>query len=148
MSTKKAKKAKKVSKSAAKKKAVVDTTIKVEPIKVEKKAVAKKVVAKKVEKENVVNNNSYVVIDYPVENDIISSGSVYVLKIGASNDFNAYVEVSFNDGEWNLCRFASGYWWYDWSFFQAGKYTVKARIVSAGDGKVIKMSDTRKFKVN
>ena len=93
-----------------------------------------------------VNNNSYVLIDYPVENDIIN-GSAYVLRIGTSNDFNAYVEVSFNDGEWNLCRFASGYWWYDWVYFQPGHFTVRARIVSASDGRVIKISDIRHFRV-
>jgi hypothetical protein len=130
----------------AKKKEVVEKKVKAAPakinsIKVEQKA---ECCAKKQEVNN--NNNSYILVDYPVENDIIN-GSAYVLRIGASHDFNAYVEVSFNNGEWNLCRFASGYWWYDWSYFQPGKFTLRARIVSAGDGKVIKMSDVRHFKV-
>lgn len=112
-----------------------------------KKVVAKALPAKKVcceaKTEIVENNKSYVVIDYPVENDIIS-GNAYVLRIGASAD--GYVEVSFNNGEWQLCRFASGYWWYDWTYFKSGNYTIKVRIVDA-NGKVVKVSDVRKCKV-
>lgn len=131
-------------KVGTKKKEVVEKDVKTNPIKFEAVKVEQKVecCAKKQE----VNCNSYILVDYPVENDIIN-GSAYVLRIGASHDFNAYVEVSFNNGEWNLCRFASGYWWYDWAYFKPGEFTVRARIVSAGDGRVIKMSDVRHFKV-
>jgi len=150
------KKVKKVAKNAvkscakkkvcAKKKETVEKIIKVEPIKVEKK-IEKKVECCAKKQEEAINNNSYVLVDYPVENDVIK-GNAYVLRIASSNDFNAYVEVSFNNGEWNLCRYASGYWWYDWAFFKPGQFTLRARIVSASDGKVIKMSDIRKFKVD
>jgi hypothetical protein len=43
-----------------------------------------------------------------------SQAAEYVLRIGASLD--GYVEISFNDAEWEPCRFASGYWWFDWKY--------------------------------
>ncbi len=104
-------------------------------------AVKQDVIGKK--QEEFVNNNSYVLVDYPVENDVVS-GNSYVLRIGAS--FDGYVEVSFNDSEWQPCRFASGYWWYDWSDFKPGDTKIVARLVD-NDGKILKVSDIRKCKV-
>lgn len=146
MATKKVKKAVKtesvVKKPVAKKKVVA-----------KKKTVAKKAPVKKAccppekelveNKESVENNRSYVIVDYPIENEIID-GSNYVLRIGASTD--GYVEVSFNSGEWLPCRFASGYWWFDWNCFKSGNVTIEARIVSS-DGKIVKSSIIRKCKI-
>ena len=92
---------------------------------------------------NTANPNSYIVIDYPFESEIIA-GSDYVIKIGASKD--GYVEISFNDSEWKPCRFASGYWWFDWKYFQPGKFKIVARLLNS-ENKVIKISDTRNCKV-
>lgn len=92
---------------------------------------------------NTANPQAYVVIDYPYESEMIS-GSEYVIKIGASKD--GYVEISFNDSEWKPCRFASGYWWFDWKYFQPGKFKIVARLLNS-DNKVIKISDTRVCKV-
>lgn len=130
-----------------------------------KKSVAKKTIAKKVTKcapksvaKKVINNaqvetkikveenksNSYIVIDYPVEKETIF-GNVYVIRIGAS--FDGFVEISFNNGEWQPCRFASGYWWFDWMYFKSGDYKISARLVGK-DGKVIKVSGVRNCKVS
>ncbi|MBR3653838.1 MAG: hypothetical protein IKN62_00180 [Elusimicrobia bacterium] len=114
-----------------------------------KKSVSKAVSTKKVNssaksKELEAKKNSYVIVDYPVENETIA-GNNYVLRIGASTD--GYVEVSFNSGEWLPCRFASGYWWFDWNYFKSGNVTIAARIVGS-DGKVVKLSDIRKCKVS
>ncbi|MDR2436629.1 MAG: hypothetical protein LBD17_00945 [Endomicrobium sp.] len=116
----------------------------------------KKIVAKKsIKKKNVkaiskkgdwvdkVFSDSYVVIDYPNEKEIIS-GIHYALRIGASSD--GYAEISFNDGEWLPCRFSGGYWWFDWMDFIPGHYSVSARLVSHG-GDVIVESSKRKCKV-
>lgn len=112
-----------------------------------KKTVAKEAPVKKAccpsENELVENNKSYVIVDYPIENEIIG-GNNYVLRIGASTD--GYVEVSFNSGEWLPCRFASGYWWFDWNYFKSGNVTIEARIVSS-DGKIVKSSIIRKCKI-
>ncbi len=143
MATKKAvKKVVSAEKKVVKKKAVA--------AKGTKKACSKKncvkqqnVIGKKQE-EFVNNSNSYVLVDYPVENETVY-GDNYVLRIGAS--FDGYVEVSFNDSEWQPCRFASGYWWYDWSYFKPGNMKIVARLVG-NDGKILKISDIRKCKVS
>ena len=144
MAIKKAVKSKEV---AVKKVAVKSVSKKAK--KVVKKEKAKKVVDnKKTLKDEIIaintaNPKAYVVIDYPYDNEIVS-GLEYVVKIGASKD--GYVEISFNDSEWKPCRFASGYWWFDWKYFQPGKYKIVARLVSS-ENKVIKISDTRVCKV-
>lgn len=109
-----------------------------------KKTSVSKAASIKKDKELEAKNNSYVIVDYPVENETIA-GNNYVLRIGASTD--GYVEVSFNSGEWLPCRFASGYWWFDWNYFKSGNVTIAARIVGS-DGKVVKLSDIRKCKVS
>ena len=109
-----------------------------------KAASTKKVNSSAKSKDLEAKKNSYVIVDYPVENETIA-GNNYVLRIGASPD--GYVEVSFNSGEWLPCRFASGYWWFDWNYFKSGNVTIAARIVGS-DGKVVKLSDIRKCKVS
>lgn len=94
-------------------------------------------------KETVANSNSYVLIDHPCEKENITS-SEYVIRIGASMD--GYVEISFNDAEWEPCRFASGYWWFDWKYYKPGNVKISARLVS-NEGQILKLSDVRKCKV-
>ncbi len=112
---------------------------------VKKTCVKKPAVA--VEKEVLNNNNNsnaYVIIDHPCENEVIG-GDNYVIRIGAS--FDGYVEISFNGGEWQPCRFASGYWWFDWMYYKSGDCKISARLVG-NDGNVLKISDIRKCKVS
>ncbi|MFA7074573.1 MAG: hypothetical protein WC234_05245 [Endomicrobiaceae bacterium] len=112
-----------------------------------KKACVKKTVTVAAKKEIAINNNdlnAYVIIDHPCEHEVIS-GSDYVIRIGAS--FDGYVEISFNGGEWQPCRFASGYWWFDWMYYKAGDCKISARLVG-NDGNIIKISDIRKCKVS
>ena len=143
MATKKVKKVVKAESSSAVKPVAKKKVV------AKKKAVSKAASTKKVNssaksKELEAKKNSYVIVDYPVENETIA-GNNYVLRIGASTD--GYVEVSFNSGEWLPCRFASGYWWFDWNYFKSGNVTIAARIVGS-DGKVVKLSDIRKCKVS
>ncbi len=143
MATKKAvKKAVSTEKKVVKKKAVAAKTTKKAAC--SKKGCVKQQVIGKKQEEFINNGNSYVLVDYPVENETVY-GDNYVLRIGAS--FDGYVEVSFNDSEWQPCRFASGYWWYDWSYFQPGDIKIVARLVG-NDGKILKISDIRKCKVS
>lgn len=141
MAVKKSAKAVVAEKEVAKKKPVAKST---------KKVVAKKPAVKKAEpkqQESVIeiapSFNAYVIVDHPCEKEIISS-SEYVIRIGASMD--GYVEISFNDSEWQPCRFAAGYWWFDWKYYQPGNIKISARLVS-NDGQIIKLSDARKCKV-
>ena len=146
MATKKVKKVVKAENSAVK---TATKTVAKKKVVAKKKTVATKVAPVKkaccsTKKELEAKNNSYVIVDYPVENETIA-GNNYVLRIGASTD--GYVEVSFNSGEWLPCRFASGYWWFDWNYFKSGNVTIAARIVGS-DGKIVKLSDIRKCKVS
>lgn len=144
MATKKVKKIVKAENSAVKAVAKKKVSTKKKVSVAKTTSVKKACCASKKELEAKNNPNSYVIVDYPVENETIASDN-YVLRIGASTD--GYVEVSFNSGEWLPCRFASGYWWFDWNYFKSGNVTIAARIVGS-DGKVVKLSDIRKCKVS
>ena len=83
---------------------------------------------------------SYVVIDYPQENEVITHPS-YAIRIGASG--NGVVEVSIDGGEWNYCRYALGFWWFDWANYPGGTHRIIARLRD-NDGKEILKSKARK----
>ena len=126
------------------KKVTVKKTVAKKTTKCTSKCAPKKVAVETKVKEQNVNSNSYIVIDYPVEKETIF-GDVYVIRIGAS--FDGFVEISFNDGEWQPCRFASGYWWFDWMYYKSGNYKIVARLIGK-DGNVIKVSDVKSCKVS
>ena len=144
MATKKVKKVVKAESSSAVKPVAKKKVVAKKKASTSKAASVKKVNSSAKSKDLEAKKNSYVIVDYPVENETIA-GNNYVLRIGASTD--GYVEVSFNSGEWLPCRFASGYWWFDWNYFKSGNVTIAARIVGS-DGKVVKLSDIRKCKVS
>lgn len=68
-------------------------------------------------------------VDFPQQGDTIRSRE-YTVRVGAPQAARA-VEVSFNQGPWQPCRPAEGYWWYDWTGFQAGEHEVVARAIGA-----------------
>lgn len=116
------------------------------PDKTKKQAKTKKVKPGKAsapKKENTglkKTDNSYIVIDYPTEGETIS-GLMYTIRIGASEKNN--VEISINNGEWQPARNSSGYWWFDWGYFTAGKNKIAARLID-NSGKTIKTTEQRK----
>jgi hypothetical protein len=144
MATKKAVKKAAVAEKKVVKKKTVASSKNAKKVCSKKSSCVKQQVMDKKQEEFVNNSNSYVLVDYPVENETVY-GDNYVLRIGAS--FDGYVEVSFNGSEWQPCRFASGYWWYDWMYFKPGDIKIVARLVG-NDGKVLKISDIRKCKVS
>ncbi len=137
-----------VAKKTAAKKTIVKKVAAKKTTKVSAKSTPKKTAietkAKTEIKEQNINSNSYIVIDYPVEKETIF-GDVYVIRIGAS--FDGFVEISFNNGEWQPCRFASGYWWFDWMYYKSGDYKITARLIGK-DGNVVKVSDVKTCKVS
>jgi len=86
----------------------------------------------------------YVYIDYPTENEIVS-GLHYAIRIGAT-ETAGMVEISFDGGEWLPCRPAAGYWWHDWGYFTPGSHTIAARLRSEA-GKTLKKADMRHCEV-
>lgn len=85
----------------------------------------------------------YVVVDHPQNNEIVS-GLHYAIRIGASN--TGSVDLSIDNGDWQACRNAAGFWWFDWGYFTPGTHKITARLQD-GQGKTIKKSTVIKCKV-
>ncbi|MEW6556935.1 MAG: hypothetical protein AB1349_06230 [Elusimicrobiota bacterium] len=66
----------------------------------------------------------YVLIDYPQENEVITSPT-YTIRIGANSSTNS-VRVKIDTGDWSQCRQSVGYWWFDWANYPAGAHEIIA----------------------
>lgn len=88
--------------------------------------------------EPVFDPNCFVVIDHPIDAEVVT-GLHYAIRIGASD--NGAVEIAFDGTEWQPCRQAAGYWWFDWGYFAPGVHTINARLRDA-DGNTIIASKT------
>lgn len=75
-----------------------------------------------------------ILIDFPKNNEEISSGTGYTVRIHAAEC--EAVEISINDSDWMPCRNASGYWWFDWDETEPGKYKIYARMLKK-DGETV-----------
>jgi glutamine synthetase len=64
-------------------------------------------------------------VDYPSEGELVFSPH-YTVRVKASSAHA--VEVSFDAGSWQPCRFADGHWWHDWSGYASGAHVVCARV--------------------
>ena len=67
-------------------------------------------------------------LDYPKQGERIES-PFYTLRVTAPQGVRI-VEVSIDDGEWQPCREAVGYYWFDWSGYRDGEHEVIARIAT------------------
>lgn len=66
-------------------------------------------------------------IDYPREEELVSSAQ-YTFRITAPLN-SEKVEVCVDGAPWQLCRYAAGNWWHDWSGYQPGPHEVVARVL-------------------
>ena len=82
------------------------------------------------------------VLDYPLEGEIVTSHS-YCIRLTALQPNS--VEICLDGKKWLFCRESVGHWWYDWSGFRSGGYTITARMTDK-NGKVSKTKD-RQFTV-
>jgi uncharacterized protein YegJ (DUF2314 family) len=82
------------------------------------------------------------VLDYPLEGEIVTSHS-YCIRVTAQEPRS--VEICLDGKRWFSCRESVGHWWYDWSGFRSGGYTITARMTDK-NGKVSKTKD-RQFTV-
>ena len=71
-------------------------------------------------------------IDFPVSGEVLTAPH-YALRISAGRD--ADVRVSIDGGPWHACRWAAGYWWYDWEGYRNGYHLLSAQ--ASIDGRVI-----------
>ena len=83
------------------------------------------------------------VLDHPQQGEKITSPQ-YTFRIGTLGDIEL-VAISINNGPWQPCRNAAGYWWYDWAGYKGGQYQAEAKAQTK-DGQVF-TSETRKFQV-
>ncbi|MCK4659256.1 MAG: hypothetical protein KAV82_07005 [Phycisphaerae bacterium] len=60
----------------------------------------------------------FVSIDYPQEDEIITSAT-YVIRMTAS-DSSDNVRVKIDAGDWSQCYWSDGHWWFDWSNYPTG----------------------------
>lgn len=81
-------------------------------------------------------------IDYPNNNEKIYCGH-YCFRLGSPSNIS-WLKISINGGAWQDCRFANGYWWFDWWNFTTGNFYAEA--YGCVNGKEVKTAK-RKFKV-
>jgi glutamine synthetase len=70
-------------------------------------------------------------IEYPSEGELVFSPR-YTVRVKASGA--GAVEVSFDAGSWQPCRFADGHWWHDWSDYAPGAHVICARVAREDGG--------------
>ena len=83
------------------------------------------------------------VLDHPQQGEKITAPQ-YTFRIGTLGDIEL-VAISINNGPWQPCRNAAGYWWYDWAGYTEGRYQAEAEAQTK-DGRVF-MTGQRNFQV-
>jgi hypothetical protein len=71
-------------------------------------------------------------VDYPQQDEKVPPGH-YSFRVGAPEAADQ-VEVSVDQGPWQACRRAAGYWWFDWMDYDRGEHEVVSRA-RAGKGR-------------
>ena len=71
------------------------------------------------------NTQIDVVIDYPKEEELVAPGH-YAIRISGLPE--AQVEISINESEWQGCRTALGFYWFDWAPSKPGEQIINARL--------------------
>lgn len=82
-------------------------------------------------------------VDFPAEGEVVHGGE-YAMRVGVGAD-SERVDVRVNQGAWQPCRRAAGYWWFDWTAEESGLFEVTARSYPR-EGLVTR-SQTRRFEV-
>ena len=74
-------------------------------------------------------------IDYPKQHERIASDR-YTFRVSAELGANERVLVSVDDAAFRPCRFAEGFWWFDWDGYRSHHHRLVAKIVTP-DGDVV-----------
>jgi len=85
----------------------------------------------------------YVVLDYPKNLETITSRH-YAVRIGSCDCVG--MDISIDDQPWQPCRWAVGYWWFDWNNFAPGTHQLVARMHKSNGDYVL--SKRRRCKVS
>lgn len=86
---------------------------------------------------------SRLAVDFPEHDEKIVTQR-YTIRLAAPEGFKK-AEISIDQGNWQPCRYAVGYWWYDWSGLVNGKHELAARV-QAPDGRIVAL-EPRRFAV-
>jgi hypothetical protein len=76
-----------------------------------------------------------IAIDFPEQHGRITSER-YTFRISALVGVGERVMVRVDDASFQPCRFAAGYWWFDWAGYRSHHHHLVARIVSS-EGDVV-----------
>jgi hypothetical protein len=90
----------------------------------------------------ILEQNDIATVDYPQEGESICSRH-YSFRISAYDAEK--VKVSIDDGRWQSCRNAAGYYWFDWSDYLPGYHEVVVKVQTA-DGRQV-TTEPRRFRV-
>ena len=77
--------------------------------------------AKSVETKNEIP----VFVEFPRENEMIMPVTHYGIRVASPS--GTRVEISINGGTWNVCRFDTGHYWFDWFPTKPGAQKISAR---------------------
>ncbi len=72
-----------------------------------------------------VINVELIRIDFPKPQEKIVS-STYMIRLRALSDAEL-VEVSIDECQWQPCRPAGGFWWFNWADYQSGLHELVCR---------------------
>jgi len=75
-------------------------------------------------------NCKNICVDYPQNEETVYCGH-YCFRLGSRKPCSA-MQVSINGGEWQNCRYANGYWWFDWWNFNTGNFYLEAKAYVEG----------------
>jgi hypothetical protein len=89
------------------------------------------------------NKPAAVTIEYPHESEKVAARKLTFRILAYETE---RVEIRIDQGRWRPCRFAGGFWWYDWSGFKTGAHEAMVRIHPRFG--IISVSGTRRFLVD
>ncbi len=78
-------------------------------------------------------------IDFPLQSEKITHPH-YTIRVGAPAEARR-VEIAINQGAWQVCRLAVGYWWFDWADIIPGEHEFIVRAQEKGGDWLV--SETR-----
>lgn len=93
-------------------------------------------------KTTAVLTPDYVVLDYPKNLEPITARH-YAVRVGSCDCVG--MDLSIDDQPWQPCRWAVGYWWFDWNNFAPGTHQLVARMHKSNGDYVL--SKRRRCKV-
>lgn len=74
-------------------------------------------------------------VEYPRQGETIASTD-YTVRVFAP-DSAKKVGISIDQGPWTSCRYAVGYWWFDWSGFENGEHQIVVSMENGQGDRVI-----------